>query len=63
MDVKISKVKINIDPELMKNIFRIAEYRYSLRTETKYKFHNFRTITYEKETDFSVGPTVILIIL
>lgn len=56
--LEIFKVKINIAPEVMKDIFRIVENPYTLRNETKFKSPILQTVKYGIETAFSVGSTI-----
>ena len=53
--VKIVKVKINVVPEVMKDIFRIVANPYSLRNETKFKYFKVLTVRYRIETTSFVG--------
>ena len=53
--VKIFKVKINVVPEVMKDIFRIVANPYSLRNETKFKYFKVLTVRYRIETTSFVG--------
>ena len=53
--VKIFKVKINVVPEVMKDIFRIVANPYSLRNETKFKYFKVLTVRYRIETTSIVG--------
>ena len=53
--VKIVKVKINVVPEVMKDIFRIVANPYSLRNETKFKYFKVQTVRYRIETTSFVG--------
>lgn len=55
MAVKIVKVKINVVPEVMKDIFRIVANPYSLRNETKFKYFKVLTVRYRIETISFVG--------
>ena len=53
--VKIFKVKINVVPEVMKDIFRRVANPYSLRNETKFKYFKVLTVRYRIETTSFVG--------
>ena len=57
--LEIFKVKINIAPQVMKDIFQILENWYSLRNETKFESRNFRMVRYEIETTSFVKLTIL----
>ena len=59
--VKIFKVKINVVPEVMKDIYRIVANPYSPRNETKFKYFKVLTVRYRIETTSFVGHNNIFL--
>ena len=50
-------MKINVAPEVMKDIFRIVESPHALRNETKFKFRILQMVRYGIEKASFVGST------
>ena len=53
--IDISKAKLGIAPDIMKNVFPIIENPYDLRNKTKFKSRNVNTIRYGIETAYFVA--------
>ena len=50
------KVKNNLSPSFMKNIFPLSTNNYELRSQSDFKMKNIRTVCYGSETISYKGP-------
>ena len=55
---EIFKVKIEVAPEIMKNVFNIIGSHYNLRNDTNFNSRNIYTVKYGRETPSFIGPQV-----
>ena len=58
LETKIFKVKINLAPEKMKEVFEIVEGPYALRNKLKLKLRKIDSVRYGTETASSAGARV-----
>ena len=59
MVTEIFKVKVNLAPEIMKEIFEIVECPYALRNELELKSRKIHSVRYGIKTAFFVGARVL----
>ena len=56
--IEIFKVKLDIAPDSMNNVFPIIENPYNSRNETKFRSRNVKTVRYSIETASFIPPRI-----
>ena len=56
--LEVFKVKNNLAPEVMKEVFVTKDSHYDLRNKTDFKLYKVRTVSYGTETISTLGPKI-----